>query len=173
MLKCRRVGRCALAAIVAAFLVPAAFPAPPAADRDTHEVNSFVLTEAAFARFARATKALQTGSAQSAAACADDDADNDSIDAQTARLDALPGAKAAVRSAGLTSREYVVIYWSLAQAGLAAWSLSQPGGKLPPGVSKANVDFYRAHEADIKAVTQTSHSESHSEKCADDRDDES
>jgi hypothetical protein len=32
------------------------------------------------------------------------------------------------------------------QNGMAAWALKQPGGKLPPGVSQANVDFYNKHE---------------------------
>jgi hypothetical protein len=154
----RRVGRCALAAIVATLLAPAALPAPPAVDRDTHEVNNFVLTEAAFNRFAQATKALEAATAHSTAACADDDDANNSIDVQTARLDKVPGASAAVHSAGLTTREYVVITWSLVQSGLAAWSLSKPGGRLPPGVSMANVDFYRAHAPAIEALRLTARS---------------
>jgi hypothetical protein len=34
---------------------------------------------------------------------------------------------------------------SLLQSGIAAWGLSQPGGKLPPGFNKANVDFVNSH----------------------------
>jgi hypothetical protein len=49
----------------------------------------------------------------------------------------------------MTTREYVVFTFSLMQNGLAAWALEQPGGKLPPGVSQANVDFIRAHKADL------------------------
>ena len=29
---------------------------------------------------------------------------------------------------------------------------SSQGGKLPPGVSQANVDFYKKHEADMAAI---------------------
>jgi hypothetical protein len=40
--------------------------------------------------------------------------------------------------------------------GMAAWALEQPDGKLPPGVKKANVDFYRGHEAELKKLGELS-----------------
>ena len=52
----------------------------------------------------------------------------------------------------MTPREYLVFTFSLFQSGMAAWALSQPGGTLPPGVSKANVDFYRSHEQALKKL---------------------
>jgi hypothetical protein len=52
----------------------------------------------------------------------------------------------------MTTREFVVFTWSLFQTGMAAWALDQPGGTLPPGVSKANVDFYRAHEQALQKL---------------------
>jgi hypothetical protein len=70
----------------------------------------------------------------------------------TAKLNASPGAKAAIQSAGMTTREYVVFSWSLLQTGLAAWAVDQPGGKLPPGASKANVDFYKKNEAALQQL---------------------
>jgi hypothetical protein len=54
---------------------------------------------------------------------------------------------------------------SVMQNGLAAWAVSQPGGKLPPGVSQANVDFYKQHEADFAAMGDDS-------DCGDSADDE-
>jgi hypothetical protein len=68
------------------------------------------------------------------------------------RIDAVPAAKAAIHSAGMTTREYVVFGLSLFQNGVAAWALDQPGGQLPPGVSRANVDFCRKHEAAIQKL---------------------
>jgi len=68
----------------------------------------------------------------------------------------------------MTAREYLVFSFSLFQSGVAAWALSQPGGTLPPGVSKANVDFYRAHEQALKKLAPQQDSDS-----CDDRDDES
>ena len=68
-----------------------------------------------------------------------------------AKLNAVPGAQAAIQSAGMTTREYVVFMWSIMQSGMSAWAQDQ-SGKLPPGVSQANVDFYKKHEADMAAI---------------------
>ncbi len=51
----------------------------------------------------------------------------------------------------MTTREYVVFMWSMMQSGMSAWALQQ-SGKLPPGVSQANVDFYNKHEAQMRAI---------------------
>ena len=75
-----------------------------------------------------------------------------------------PKAKAAIESAGMTPREYLVFSFSLFQSGMAAWALSQPGGTLPPGVSKANVDFYRSHEQALKKLAP----QQGSDTCGDD-----
>jgi hypothetical protein len=64
-------------------------------------------------------------------------------------MDAVPEVKSALKASGMTSREYLVFSWSVFQNGMAAWALDQPGGQLPPGVKKANVDFYRAHAAEL------------------------
>jgi len=114
-------------------------------DQDAREISSYVLTEAALAKFTRATNKLGSLSKAAASHC-DDEGDVDSLDAFVARINGMPGAQAAIQSAGMTTREYFVFTWSLFQTGMAAWALDQPGGTLPPGVSKANVDFYRAHE---------------------------
>ncbi len=122
-----------------------------AQDRDTQEVQKYTLTDAGLAKYTQATKkiaALPAGSA----ACEDDGGDSQSIDETTAKLNASPGAKAAIQSVGLTTREYVVFSWSLLHSGLAAWAGDQAGGKLPAGTSKANVDFYKKHEAELKKL---------------------
>lgn len=173
----RRAGERALAFIITVFTLATALAAPPAADRDTREVNAYVLTEAALARYTQATRKLQALPQRAAASCTEggdeggdgeDDGNGKSIAAQVAQLEASPGAAAAVKSAGLTTREYVVFGWSLLQAGLASWAIAQPGGKLPAGVLRSNVDFYRAHEAAIKAAAPASRSE----ECEDERDTE-
>jgi hypothetical protein len=122
-----------------------------AQDRDTQEVQAYALTDAGLAKYTQATKKLAALSGGSDA-CGDDDDGSQSLDAMTAKLNAQPGAKAAIASAGMTTREYVVFSWSLMQNGLAAWAVSQPGGKLPAGVSKANVDFYKRNEAALQQL---------------------
>jgi hypothetical protein len=144
-----------LAAALATFLLVQ--PSAKAADADTQEVMAYTLTDAGLAKYTKATKnlaALPGGPG----ACASDDDDSDSgsksISELVAKIDAAPGAKAAIQSAGLTSREYIVFSLSLLQNGLAAWGL-KAGGKLPPGVKQANVDFVNSHGAQLEQLKGT------------------
>lgn len=123
-----------------------------AQDRDTQEINRYVLTEAAFAKYMKATQKLQPLAGQLSAGDTDDEESSKSISELVARIDAVPEAKAAIKSAGISTREYVVLGLSLFQNGVAAWALDQPGGQLPPGVSRANVDFCKKHEASIQKL---------------------
>jgi hypothetical protein len=116
-----------------------------AQDRDSREVSAYVLTESGLSKFGLASKNL--AAVPGACAAENDDGDDlQSIDQMVAKLNSVPGVQAAIQSAGLTSREYVVFMFSMMQNGMAAWALKQPDGKLPPGVSQANVDFYNRHE---------------------------
>lgn len=141
----------------ALLVVASALPAVALAqDRDTKEVNAYVLAEAALSKYAQATRNLSAAAQKVQGRCDEDEERSQSIDASAARINAMPKAKAAIQSAGMTAREYVVFSWSILQTGLASWGLSQPGGKLPPGVSMANVKFYRAHEAAIQKIKSPS-----------------
>jgi hypothetical protein len=120
-----------------------------AEDRDAQEVASYVLTDAALARYTKATKNLAALPGGKPGDCDAGD-DSMSLAEMVAALDGTPGAKGAIQSAGMTTREYVVFSWSILHNGLAAWAISQPGGKLPAGTSKANVDFYQKHEAELQ-----------------------
>lgn len=136
-----------------------------AQDRDAQEVSRFVLTEAGLAKFAQATRNI----AGVPGACEreeDDDSDDlKSIDQMVAKLNSVPGIQAAIQSAGMTSREYVVFMFSMMQSGMAAWAVSQPGGKLPPGISQANVNFFKQHETAMAAIGDGN-------PCGDDADDD-
>ncbi|HEX9706553.1 MAG TPA: hypothetical protein VGA24_02845 [Steroidobacteraceae bacterium] len=130
------------------FLASAASLGQNTADADTREIMADTLTEAALGRYVQATRNL---SGLQIDDC-DDDSDVGSLSEAVAKLDATPGAKAAVQSAGMTTREYIVFAFSLIQNGLAAWTLDQPGGTLPPGISQANVDFFREHAAEMEEL---------------------
>jgi hypothetical protein len=149
-----------LGAMTIALLLPA-FAA--AQDRDAREVQGHVLTDAGLAKYTQATKKI---AALPGGDCDDDD--SQSIDQMTAKLNASPGARAAIQSAGMTTREYVVFTWSLLQTGLAAWAVDQPGGKLPQGTSKANVDFYKKHQAELQKLEGLKQGDD----CDDDREDD-
>lgn len=150
-----------LTAATVVLMVPAASIAQGFPDRDAREISGYVLSEAALAKYTKATANLGDVSKQVLGNCDDDDDDGaSSLDESAARINAVPGAQAAIRSAGMTTREYVVFTWSLFEAGMAAWAVEQPGGKLPPGVSRANVDFYRAHEASLQQLSNQGGSDS-------------
>jgi len=135
------------AALAFAMSIGLAAPEPVVAeDRDSREVSAYVLTESGLSKFAQANKNLASVPGACAAEENDDSDDLKSIDQMVATLNSVPGAQAAIQSAGMTSREYVVFMFSMMQNGMAAWALKQPGGKLPPGVSQANVDFFKKHE---------------------------
>ena len=129
-----------------ALMLPAAAVAQ--VDRDTQEINSYVLTDAGLARYTKAAQALGALAKQMSADCDDsDDSNPKSLDQMVAKFNSNPRAKAALQGAGMTTREYIVFSMSIFQTGMSAWALSQSGGKLPPGISMANVNFYRKNEA--------------------------
>jgi hypothetical protein len=136
---------------VAATIALAAPGVAAANDKDSREVAAYVLTEAGLAKFTKATQNL--AAVPGACAKEDDDGSNSqSIDQMVAKMDAVPGARAAIQSAGMTTREYVVFMWSTLHNGMASWAASQPGGKLPPGTLQSNVDFVRKHEAEMSGL---------------------
>jgi hypothetical protein len=139
-------------ALALAQALPVASFAQGPPDHDTKEINAYVLTEKGLAKYTAATLALGATAKRLSGNCDDHDDGPQSIAATVARIDAIPEAKAAILSAGLTTREFIVFSFSLFQSGMAAWGLGQPGGTLPPGVSMTNVEFYRAHEAEIKKL---------------------
>ncbi len=135
-----------------------------AQDRDAQEVSRYVLNQSGLTKFAQATRNISNVPG----ACEREDDDSEdlkSIDGMVAKLNSVPGIQGAIQSAGFTSREYVVFMFSMMQSGMAAWAVSQPGGKLPPGVSQANVDFFKQHETAMAAIGK-------GDPCGDDAGDE-
>lgn len=144
--------RVTLAKTFAVAIVLAAPGVSTASDKDSREVAAYVLTDAGLAKFTKATQNL----AAVPGACAKDDDDGSnskSIDQMVAKLNSAPGAQAAIQSAGMTTREYVVFMWSMLHNGMAAWAVSQPGGKLPPGTLQSNVDFIKKNETRMAAIS--------------------
>jgi hypothetical protein len=143
-------------ALVVAAAIGLATPCIAASsDSDHREISAYALTEAGLAKFRQATEKLSAVPGACERLDEDDDGDEgsgkESLDQMVAKLNAVPGAQAAIQSAGMTTREYVVFMFSMIQSGMSAWAQSQ-SDKLPPGVSQANVDFFKKHEADMKAI---------------------
>jgi hypothetical protein len=151
------------AALFAALTLLVASAAPASAqDADAAAISAYKLTETGLAKYSEATKRLSALPNACEQEEADNASDSKSLNELVAQIDTTPGAKAAIQSAGLTSREYVLFSMSLLQNAMAGWAVSQPGGKLPPGVSQANVDFVKQHEADIQGIAQATEG-----RCAD------
>lgn len=147
-----------------AFLLP---QAGTTQDRDTQEIQRYVLTEAGLAKYKAATNKLAALPRTPASDCEETE-DTSSITDAVAKADATPGVKAAIASAGMTTREYIVFGFSVFTNGMAAWGLSQPGGKLPPGINPANVDFYKKHAAEIEALPKSGKDDCDEERTGDD-----
>lgn len=135
-----------------------------AASADEREIAAYRLSEAALAKYIRASRALaalarpaSADTAEDADDAEDDDEEGDddmSIAELTAMYDTIPGAKRAITGAGLTTREFVVFTLTLFQAGMAAWLVEQQGwDKLPAGWSRDNVVFYQRHKAQLDSLT--------------------
>lgn len=118
-------------------------------DQDAAEINAYAFSVAGLEKYRQATTRLaQLGEALSQNC--DGDQDDPSLDAMVAEIRGVPGAAEAIESAGMPVREYVVFTWALVSVGFAAWAVDQAGGELPPGVSMANVEFFRAHQAEFQ-----------------------
>jgi hypothetical protein len=151
-MRAQKLGSNAIRIAAIAFLVVSGTSlAQGSRDRDAQEVSAYRLTDAALAKFVKATHNLAALPAGSIQQCSDDDGAQ-SLDALVARIDAVPAASNAIRSSGMATREYAVFTFSVFQAGMAAWALDQPGAKAPAHVSTDNIAFYRKHEAELKAL---------------------
>jgi len=138
-------------AVALALVAPMAAEAQNLADRDTKEVADYVLTDAALAKYSQAVRKLQPLTGRLPQDC-DGEEGTTSLNDMAARMDGVPQVKSTLKGAGMTAREYLLFSLSVFQNGMAAWALEQPGGKLPPGVKLANVNFYRAHEVELKKL---------------------
>ena len=154
------VGR-SLAVVGVALLVLAGDS--PAQDADAKEVAAYRFTEATFAKYLRASRALAalaktmpvdtSGEAREEEDEGDSESGTKSIAEITAGYDSVPGARRAITSAGLTTREFVVFSFALLQAGMAAAVVEQVGwDKLPPDIARSNVEFFQRHRATLDSA---------------------
>ncbi len=148
------------AALLFAALSPGlqALPLPPA---DVREARALVLTEADFAKWIDANHKLRAIDFKNC--IAEDDDSEDSIAAALAELEGTPGAAAAVTAAGMTSRQFVVFSFAMAEDAVASFMSQSAGGKMPEGVNPANVAFVRKHGPELQALAN----ENESEGCGD------
>ena len=128
-------------------------------EADAQEVRAYVLTDAVLGKYVKATRKLSAIPLD----CDAGDSGISGLDDAAGKIDKMPGAKAVMKSAGITSREYVVFAFALIENAYAAYSLDQPGGMLPPGTSIANVEFLRRNSGVIEKLAN----ETEVAECAD------
>lgn len=133
-----------------ALLPPLVAGAQNLTDGDAKEVADYVLTEPAMKKYTQAVRKLQPFMGEVPQDC--DDETPKSLNDMATRMDGVPQVKSALKGAGMTSREYLLFSFSVFHNGMAAWALEQPGGTLPPGAKMTNINFYRAHEAELKKL---------------------
>jgi hypothetical protein len=122
-------------------------------DADTKAMQSYRLTDAGFAKYVQATRNMVQVAKQHPEIASDEkDTDPKSLADMAAVYDRHPQLKHAITSAGMSSREFVLFSLSLFQAGMAAGIAAQNGGKVPEGISPANVEFYKKHAAEMQRL---------------------
>jgi hypothetical protein len=92
------------------------------------------------------------------------------LDETVKKIEAEPRAMAVLKRNGLSARDYVMTTMTLMTAGMVA-AFEKAGTKmngLPPGVSQANVDFVKAHEKEIQALTPERKAKKNGDESADD-----
>lgn len=80
---------------------------------------------------------------------------NGSTAQMIARLDGNAPAMNVLRQAGLSAKDYVWITAAWLQAAMTQGILeSNPNAKLPEGQNPQNMEFLKAHKAELKAMTK-------------------
>jgi hypothetical protein len=157
-----------IAALVAAIflLLPLAQAQSATAERTSDEkaLAEYRLSIAAIQKLLAATRAMAkvsedpTVRAAAAKLSASDDANDggdgyQSLNDMARKVDAFPPIASAIRSAGLTSREYMLITMSYMQAAMAAGMKKQGLIKeLPKGTPAENVAFIEKNDTELQAI---------------------
>lgn len=86
----------------------------------------------------------------------ENEADDPSLDELEARFEAVPEVRRAIESAGLEVRDFTVIIFTLAQAGVANAAVEAGASRdsvlARTGVDPANLDFVREHKVVLERM---------------------
>lgn len=148
--------------VIAASFFPAAAQRKQAAERDPDqlEMTAFSLDGERLNRFAAATKAMV--SAGQAGAMAEEvdrlEEDQKTISGTVRAIERHPALVAAIKNAGMTTREYVVMGMTLMMTAIAV-GLKRQGSlamkELPPSISKENAAFVEQNFDKIETLMKS------------------
>jgi hypothetical protein len=128
------------------------------ANSDLREISAYTLTMPKYKQLIAAMLNLgKAAQADPAVGGALEGSGNLTVEQATARLGSVPAAKRAITSAGLTPREFTIAQGAMLQAGMSygimkQYKLSPDSVSKSTGVSKANLEFFRANEAEIERL---------------------
>jgi hypothetical protein len=137
---------------------PAAAPAveasSSAAEPTANDISNYKLDMDKMRKYAAALKGYQSLSAtDSAAAEAASSEPNQSMAQTITHIESSPVAMKVLRDAGLTAKDYVWITAAYLQGAMTAALLeSNKDAKLPEGQNPQNVEFVRAHRAELEGL---------------------
>ena len=150
--------RAGVPALILSCLMAAPSVSLAQANSDLREISAYTLTMPKYKQLINAMLNLgKAAQAEPSVGGALEGSGNLTLDQATARLGAVPAAKRAVTSAGLTPREFMVAQGAMLQAGMSygimkQYKLSPDSVSKSTGVSKANLEFFRANEAEIERL---------------------
>ena len=149
-------------AVAVALALPCLFTATAAAqkpgDKDLKEISAYTFTMPKYKQLMTAMLNLGKAAQQNPKMAESlEGSGNLTLDQMVARYSAVPPVKRAIADAGLTTREFAVAQGAMIQAGMSygimkQYKLSPDSVSKTTGVSKANLEFFRANEAEIERM---------------------
>lgn len=135
--------------------------APAADDPDLQRVANFRMDDQVMAKYIKAQEALmQAARSHPELENQEDPSDAKTLDETIARLDKQPVLRAALASAGMSTRDYVLCSFALMQSSIYAWGVQMQGqkmwAKIPPGIPTANTKWVIAHKAELEKLKSAS-----------------
>ena len=128
----------------------------PAPEPTAVDISNYKLDMDAMRKYATAIKGFAVlAKTDSAAAEAMASNSNKSTAAMIAKLEASPAAMKVLNDAGLSAKDYVWITAAWIQAAMTETMLeAKPDAKLPPGQNPQNIEFLKAHKAELDSMTK-------------------
>jgi hypothetical protein len=135
--------------------------------KDAKEIAAFKLTTDGLTKLSNSLKALDELSKKNPALrekVEDSDNGEETIDETLALYERHPEVISAIKSSGLTPREFVVTNYALVVNSMAMAYRKAGMKDVPPGASTANMNFIETHRKEIEAMNKEKKPQSDDEK---------
>ncbi|MEO8194319.1 MAG: hypothetical protein ABI681_10760 [Gemmatimonadales bacterium] len=132
---------------------PAPSASAPAGDPTAADISRYELTMDKMRRWTGAMKEMAKAEGANAQAVEGINMGTDPLALSVSKMEATPVVKNALDKAGLSARDYLMIMSAYLQAGMTdAMLKANPQAKVPEGQSTKNVEFVRAHRAELEQL---------------------